>query len=130
MTARPRVLIADDHAAVARALTRLLSFECDVVGIVGDGNEVADAAARLQPVVVVLDLNLPNVNGLEICREITRKHPRAPVILMTAMIDDTIMKAALSAGASSSFDKSAMGDDLALAIKQAWAQSIITDHSS
>jgi DNA-binding NarL/FixJ family response regulator len=123
MTARPRVLIADDHAAVAKALSRLLSFECDVVGVAGDGSEVADAAARLQPVVVVLDVNLPNVNGLEICREITRNHPRARVILMTAMIDEAIMKAARSAGASSFFDKSAMGDDLVLAIKQAWTEA-------
>jgi len=123
MTARPRVLIADDHAAVAKALSRLLSFECDVVGVAGDGSEVADAAARLQPVVVVLDVNLPNVNGLEICREITRNHPRARVILMTAMIDEAIMKAARSAGASSFFDKSAMGDDLVVAIKQAWTEA-------
>jgi len=73
--------------------------------------------------VVVLDVNLPNVNGLEICREITRNHPRARVILMTAMIDEAIMKAARSAGASSFFDKSAMGDDLVVAIKQAWTEA-------
>jgi two-component system response regulator DevR len=129
MIGRPRVLIADDHEAVAKALTRLLSFECDVVGIAGDGSEVAAAAAKLQPVVVVLDVNLPNVNGLDVCREITRNHPRARVILITAMIDDAIMKAALSAGASSFFDKSAMGDELVLAIKRAWTEAIpITDH--
>ena len=123
MTVRPRVLIADDHAGVANALNRLLSFDCDVVGIAGDGGEVVDAAARLQPVVVVLDVNLPNVNGLDVCREITRKHPRARVILITATNDDAVMKAALSAGASSFFDKSAMGDDLVLAIKRAWTEA-------
>ena len=83
MPTRPRVLLADDHPGVARALSRLLSFECDVVGVVGDGCEVADAAARLQPV-VVLDVNLPNVNGLDVCRQITQDSPRARVIVINA----------------------------------------------
>jgi DNA-binding response OmpR family regulator len=72
---RPRVLLADDHPSIAKALARMLSMECDVVGIVGDGKDVADAAARLQPVVTVLDINLPHVSGLDICREITRNDP-------------------------------------------------------
>ena len=123
MATRPRVLLADDHPGVVRALSRLLSFECDVVGAVEDGSEVAAAAARLQPVVVVLDVNLPNVNGLDACREIRRNNPRARVIVISAMIDDAITKEAQSAGASSFVDKSAMGEELLLAIKQAWAEA-------
>jgi DNA-binding NarL/FixJ family response regulator len=123
VSTRPRVLVADDHPGVVRALSRLLSFECDVVGAVEDGSQVADAAARLQPVVVVLDVNLPNVNGLDACREIRRNNPRARVIVISAMIDDAITKEAQSAGASSFFDKSAMGDELVLAIKQAWTEA-------
>jgi DNA-binding NarL/FixJ family response regulator len=123
VSTRPRVLVADDHPGVVRALSRLLSFECDVVGAVEDGSQVADAAARLQPVVVVLDVNLPNVNGLDACREIRRNNPRARVIVISAMIDDAITKEAQSAGASSFFDKSAMGDELVLAIKQAWTET-------
>ena len=121
MSTRPRVLLADDHPGVARALSRLLSFECDVVGVVGDGCEVADAAARLQPVVVVLDVNLPNVNGLDVCRQITQDSPRARVIVISAMIDAALAKAARQAGASVFFDKTSMGDELVLAIKQAWS---------
>jgi DNA-binding NarL/FixJ family response regulator len=123
VSTRPRVLVADDHPGVVRALSRLLSLECDVVGAVEDGSEVANAAARLQPVVVVLDVNLPNVNGLDLCREIRRNSPRARVIVISAMIDDAITKEAQSAGASSFFDKSAMGDELVLAIKQAWTEA-------
>jgi DNA-binding NarL/FixJ family response regulator len=63
MPTRPRVLLADDHPGVVKALQRMLSLECDVVGVVADGSEVAEAAARLQPVVIVVDLNLPNVTG-------------------------------------------------------------------
>ena len=77
MPTRPRVLLADDHPGVARAFVRLLSFECDVVGVVADGSEVAEAAARLQPVVSVVDLNLPNLNGLDVCRQIRQTNPRA-----------------------------------------------------
>ena len=117
---RPRVLLADDHPGVAQALTRLLSFECDVVGVVSDGTEVAPAAARLQPVVVVVDVNLPNVNGLDVCREITRNDPRARVIVMTGMLDDEVAQEARTAGALEFFDKTAMGDELVLAIKDAW----------
>jgi len=117
---RPRVLLADDHPGVAKALTRLLSFECDVVAVVSDGTEVAAAAARLQPVVVVVDVNLPHVNGLEVCREITQSSPRARVIVMSGMLDDDVAQEARTAGASEFFDKTAMGDDLVLAIKKAW----------
>ena len=77
MPTRPRVLLADDHPGIVKALGRLLSFECDVVGTVSDGSAVAEAADTLQPVVVVVDVNLPNVNGLDVCREIsTRAHGR------------------------------------------------------
>jgi DNA-binding NarL/FixJ family response regulator len=113
-------LLADDHPGVAKALTRLLSFECDVVAVVSDGTEVATAAARLQPVVVVVDVNLPNVNGLEVCREITSNESLARVIVMSGMLDDDIADQARSAGASEFFDKTAMGDALILAIKEAW----------
>lgn len=121
MPTRPRVLVADDHQGVVKALSRLLSFECDVVGTVADGSEVVEAAARLQPVVVVVDVNLPNVNGLDVCREITTNNPRAPVIVISGMFDDDIAQAARTAGASAFFYKAAMGDELVRAIKTVWS---------
>ena len=56
---RPRVLIAEDHPGVAKAVCRVLALDCDVVGSVADGSAVLEAAQRLQPDVIVLDLNLP-----------------------------------------------------------------------
>lgn len=123
MPTRPRVLLADDHPGVATALNRLLSFECDVVGIIHDGGDVADAALRFQPVVVVVDVNLPTVNGLDICRQITRHTPRARVIVMSAMNDDAVAKAARQSGASAFIDKATLGDELVLAIKNAWTEA-------
>src|SRR5882672_115722 len=121
MPARPRVLLADDHPGVVKALSRLLSFDCDVVGTVSDGSEVAEAADNLQPIVVVVDVGLPNVNGLDVCREITRNSPRARVIVMSGMLDHDVTRAARMAGASEVFDKAAMGDQLVVAIKEAWS---------
>jgi DNA-binding NarL/FixJ family response regulator len=122
MQSRPRVLLADDHPGVLKALERVLSLECDVVGVVADGNEVTAAAARLQPVVTVVDLNLPNLSGLEICRQIVQTNPRAKVFLMTVTIDDWLKSAALTAGAAGCFPKLEAGNTMIEAIQGAWAE--------
>jgi len=105
------------------ALERMLAPECDVVGVVADGGEVADAAARLQPVVSVVDLNLPNVSGLQACRRILQANPRAKVILITSMSDETIKAEALAAGASDCLSKLAAGNELVVRIRRAWADA-------
>lgn len=120
-TSRARVLLADDHPGVVKALSRMLSFDCDVVGHVADGGEVAAVAAKLQPVVVLVDVNLPNVNGLDVCRQIVRESPRVRVIVMTAMLDAALRDSALAAGASGFFDKSAAFDQLTGVINRLWA---------
>jgi len=122
MPHRPRVLLADDHPGVAKALSRFLSLDCDVVGIVADGSEVADAAARLQPVVTVVDVHLPNVNGFEVCGQIMQANPRAKVLLISASLDDDIRTRALAAGASGFFPKLTEGNELIEAIRGAWAE--------
>lgn len=108
---------------MVKALERVLSLECDVVGVVADGSEVAAAAARLQPVVTVVDLNLPNLSGLEACRRILQTNPGAKVILITGMIDESISAEALAAGASGCLSKLAAGHELIVAIKRAWADA-------
>jgi DNA-binding NarL/FixJ family response regulator len=119
---RPRVLLVDDHPGIVQALGRVLAPACDVVGVVTDGREVAGAAARLQPVVIVLDLNLPNVSGLDVCRQITRDNPQTKVIVITAMADDAMRDEALAAGASGFVHKSA-ANDLIVAIQRVWSES-------
>ena len=93
-----------------------------MVGVIADGREVAEAAARLQPVVIVVDLNLPNVSGLDVCRQITQNNPRVKVIVISAMTDDHIRDEALAAGASGFFDKSA-ANELVVAIRRIWTES-------
>ena len=122
MPTRPRVLLVDDHPGVVRALSRMLSTECDVVGVMADGREVAAAAARLQPVLIVVDLNLPDVSGLDVCRQIRDSNPRVKVVVISARIDEAIRDEALAAGASGFFDKSA-ANELIEAIRRIWTES-------
>jgi len=118
---RPRVLLVDDHPGIVRALSRLLSTDCDVVGVMADGREAADAPARLQPVVIVVDLNLPDVSGLDVCRQINHNNPRVKVIVISARIDEAIRDEALAAGASGFFEKSA-ANELVVAIRRLWTE--------
>lgn len=121
MATRPRVLLVDDHPGVVQALGRVLSSACDVVGVVADGRAVADAAAQLAPIVIVVDLNLPNISGLEVCRQIAPNNPRVRIIVVTAITDDAIRDQALAAGASGFFHKSA-ASELVAAIGRLWTQ--------
>ena len=115
---RPRVLIADDHADLVKAVGRLLAVDCDVVGSVGDGGAVLEAAQRLQPDVIIVDVNLPNVNGLEVCRQITHLHREMKVIVFTAVDDPDIRQRSFEVGASSFVFKMAGGSDLQSTIKR------------
>ena len=107
---RPRVLIADDHAELAKAVGRSLSLDCEVVGTVGDGGALLEAAQRLQPDVIVLDVNLPNIHGLDACRQIAELNSEMKVIMFTAMEDPEIRQRCLELGASAFVSKMATGD--------------------
>ncbi len=104
---RPRVLLADDYPEIVKAVSRLLSLDCDVVGTVADGRVLLETARRLQPDVIVLDVNLPRVQSLEACREITRVSPEMKVIMFTAGADPSAGQAFLEAGASAFVSKDA-----------------------
>ena len=120
-TTRPRVLIADDHPGIVTAIAGLLALDCEVVGSVADGGALLEAAGRLQPDVIVLDLNMPDVNGLEACQQIMRAIPGMKVIMLTAESDAVIMQKALSLGACAFIVKQTIAADLLPAIKRACA---------
>ena len=100
MPKRPRVLLAEDHPGVAKAVCRVLALECEVVGSVPDGSALLEAAQRLQPDVIVVDLNLADGDGLEACRQITQGNPAAKVIVFTAMNDPDVKQRSTEVGAS------------------------------
>jgi len=107
---RPRVLLADDYPELVKAVSRLLSIDCEIVGSVADGSTLLETAQRLQPDVIVLDVNLPKVHTVEACREITRVNPATKVIVFTAMNDPNVSKAFFDAGASAFVSKLASAE--------------------
>ena len=110
MPKRPRVLIAEDHPGVAKAVCRMLALDYDVVGTVADDSAVLEAAQRLQPDVIVVDLNLPHVHGLEACRQITQVKPEAKVIVFSAMNEPDVKQRSLKVGASAFVTKGRLGE--------------------
>ena len=118
MNKRPRVLVAEDHPDMAKAMCRVLALDCEVVGTVADGSAVLEAATRLQPDVVVVDLNLPGVNGLEVCHQITQTDPEIKVIVFTAMNDPDVRARAFELGASAFVSKLAGDGELLSTVKR------------
>jgi CheY-like chemotaxis protein len=110
------VLLADDYPEMVQAVSSLLAPDCDVVGTITDGSALLEAAQRLEPDVIVLDLNLPHVHGLEACRQITQVHPEIRVIVFTAMKDPAVSQRSFEAGASAFVSK--LGGDLPSTIKR------------
>lgn len=118
---RPRVLLADDYPGFIAAIGRLLAqHDCEVVGSVEDGARLLEEAARLQPDVIVLDLHMPTMNGIDACRELTRTIPRTRIIVLTAEDDAVVRKVVLACGASAFIEKQAVGTDLVPAVRKAF----------
>ena len=118
---RPRVLLADDYAGILIALKRLLAPSCDVVGCVSDGAVLLETVIRLRPDVVILDVRMPSINGLEMCRQIKETTPATKVIVFTAADDAEIRRRAFEHGASAFVTKYRVADDLSPAIQKAFA---------
>jgi DNA-binding NarL/FixJ family response regulator len=97
---RPRVLLADDHLLVAEALKSLLTPEFDLVGVVEDGRQLVEAAGRLRPDVIVADITMPHLNGIDALAQIRQGGDRVPVVFLTMHRDATFARRALEAGAS------------------------------
>jgi len=115
---RARVLLADDHTVVAQGLASLLWEEFELVGIVGDGKALLDAAQRLQPDVIVADMAMPVMDGLEALHRLKAARLDAKVIFLTMHADAQLATAALRAGASGYVLKHSAGEELITAI---WA---------
>lgn len=116
-----RVLLVDDHAMVRRGLRDFLGIfeDIEVVGEAGDGQEALTATAALRPDVVVMDLNLPRLDGIEATRELRATRPDVEVVALTGFVDEARVMAAIEAGAAGFLLKDAEPDDVAAAIRAA-----------
>jgi DNA-binding NarL/FixJ family response regulator len=114
-----RLLIADDHEVVRRWLRQLLQAHegWEICGEAADGREVVEKAAQLKPDVVILDVGMPNLNGLAATRQLTQRDPRCKVIVLTITDSDQVIREALDAGARGFVLKSDAARDLVSAVE-------------
>jgi len=118
---RPRVLLADDHPAVLAVTAAALADECLVVGRVGDGQELLAEAERLDPDVIVLDISMPRLDGVEAARQLRRSQRRARLVFLTVHEDADFARAAVDAGGLGYVVKARLASDLLPAIRAALA---------
>ena len=114
---RPRVLLADDHPALLEAERVLLSPYFDVVGTVSDGAALVLAAPRLTPDVIVTDIIMPILNGIEAVRKLRASGSKAKIVFLTAHREKEFVEACLETGASGYVLKFSMTLDLVTAIQ-------------
>ena len=116
---RPRLLLADDHRIVVEGLRSILGLEYELVGIVEDGRELVDAAKRLGPDVIVADIAMPQLNGLEAVAQLRKEGCQAKVVFLTMHKDATYAAKALEMGASGYVLKHSASTELLTAIRSA-----------
>jgi len=114
---KPRILLADDHTLVAEAFKRLLEPEFEVVGTVGDGRALLRAAAELKPDVVLVDLNMPLLNGLDASEQLKQSLPRIKIIVLTMNEDPEIAAETMDRWASGYLLKKSAGSELLKAVR-------------
>ena len=116
---RPRVLIADDHDALLQRVSALLAREFEVIGAVHDGAQLVAAEAALEPDVLIVDISMPGMSGLEATSRIRRRGSHAAVVCLTAHAECDIVEAAIQAGALGYVVKTSLVHDLVPAIRAA-----------
>ena len=118
---RPRVLLADDHVIVAEGLAHVIREVGDLVGIVNDGVHLVKEARRAKPDIVVADVTMPGLSGLDAMRQLRAEHSTARFIFLTIHTEPSLAAEALRAGAVGYLLKQSAGDELIEAIKAAMA---------
>lgn len=114
---RPRILMADDHAIVLAGLRKLVEAEGEVVGMVEDGRSLVEAAQELRPDIVLLDISMPLLNGLDAARQLTKLVPESKLIFLTMHATPTYATEAFKAGAAGYLIKRSAAVELKQAIQ-------------
>jgi DNA-binding NarL/FixJ family response regulator len=116
---RTTVLLADDHAIVVEGLRRVLEPEFDVVGTVADGHALVESAETLRPDVIVVDVSMPLLNGIEATRQIRATNQQTKIVFLSMHPDVVYVSEALQAGGSAYVLKSSAGIEIVTAIREA-----------
>jgi len=115
----PRVMLADDHTMLVEAFRKLLESQCEVVGTASDGRALLETAPRLKPDVIVVDIAMPQMNGLEAGLRLKKLMPTAKLIFLTMNEDPGLAMEAMRCGASGYLLKSSASSELIRAIQMA-----------
>ena len=131
MTKALRIMLVDDHEVVRQGLRALLEAEddLDVIAEAGDGSQAIDTARIHEPDVVVMDVRMPDMNGVEACRGIRDMRPETQVIMLTSYSDDEALFNSIMAGAAGFVLKQIRGSDLVDAIRQVGSGQSLLDPS-
>ncbi|HSA63005.1 MAG TPA: response regulator transcription factor [Nitrospiraceae bacterium] len=112
----PRVLLADDHTLVLEGFRKLLEEHCELIGTAEDGRALVEIAERLQPDLVLLDISMPRLNGIDAARKLKKHHPDMKFIFVTMHADPSYVNEAFKAGASGYLLKRSAAQELVQAI--------------
>lgn len=119
---KPRVLLADDHTFVLEGFKKLLEDHCQLVGAVEDGRTLIETTLNLQPDLVILDISMPRLNGIEAAKKLKKQAPAVKLIFVTMHADMAYIDAAFRAGASGYLLKRSAATELMQAV-----QSVMND---
>ena len=121
---KPRILVADDHALVIEGFRRILQEHYELVGTAGDGHALLAAAKTIQPDIVILDISMPVLNGIDTAAQLNRICPTAKIIIVTMHAGADYVRSAFEAGASAYVLKGSAVDELDQAIR-----AVLAGHS-
>jgi DNA-binding NarL/FixJ family response regulator len=117
MIRRPRVVLADDHAMLRDAFRRLLEPQCEIVGTAGDGRALIELALKTQPEIIILDISMPGLNGMDACAQVRKRLPGVKIIFLTVNEDADLAAEAIGLGAAGFLLKNSAASELTLAIE-------------
>lgn len=121
---RPRLVLADDHTLIVHGLRRMLEPDCEVVGIASDGRSLVDLVQKTHPDLVLLDISMPLLNGIDAARQIRKNWPAIKIAFLTMHADRDYVIEAFRAGASAYLLKSSAEDELLGAIQKVLAGKV------
>jgi DNA-binding NarL/FixJ family response regulator len=114
----PRILVADDHSIILAGVRSLVEPEWELVGVVGDGRSLVEAALKLRPDLIIVDIGMPLLNGIDAARQIRKEWPDAKVLFLTMHANLMYLRAAMRTGASGYVLKSSAAEELRPAIRK------------
>jgi len=117
----PRVLLVDDSDVILERATTTLSHECEIIGAVKDGQAALAAVGALRPDVIVLDISMPGMSGLEVAGRLRRAGSTVPIVFLTIHDDDELVLATQAAGGIGYVVKTLLSSDLVIAVNEACA---------